>query len=79
MEWISVKDKEAPKDKPFLGYVKVGWYFQGKDDRILEIHTCIWDDFHNRFYEYCNCSGCEIDQEYIEVMYWMPLPSLPKE
>ncbi len=80
MEWISVKDEKPPKDKPFLGYVLVGFHYTGmKDDRSKEIHTCIWNDFNERFYEYCNCSGYERDQEYIEVLNWMPLPQPPKE
>ena len=80
MEWTSINDKEPEKDRPFLGYVLVGYYFYGmKEDRSKEINTCIWNDSNKRFEEYCNCSGYERDQEYIEVLYWMPLPPPPKD
>ncbi len=73
-EWM---DTLPPKDKPFIGYVLVGYHFNEsrmKDDRKKEIHTCIWDDFNQHFEEYCNCSGYEREQERIEVLKWMPIP-----
>lgn len=81
MNWIKVEDQPPPKDKTFLGYVKVGFYCDGlKDDRTYDIQTCIWDrTFNDRFYEYCHCSGLERDEEYIEVTHWMPLPFPPED
>jgi hypothetical protein len=44
-EWIRVKDKPAPKDVPFLGYVKLDFWITelGKDKREKDIQVCIWD------------------------------------
>jgi hypothetical protein len=79
MNWIKCSEELPPKDKPFLGYVKVGFHCEDLfDTRFYDIQTCRWDVLSERFYEDCNCSGNERDQEYIEVIEWMPRP-LPPE
>jgi hypothetical protein len=76
-EWISVKDKEAPKDIEFLGYVLVGNFIPGiLDERTLDIQTCLWNGY--KYMESCHCSGREHDYEDIEICYWMPLPKPPE-
>jgi hypothetical protein len=80
-EWISVKHKQPPKDIPFLGYVKLGYWIPelGKDHRKEDIQVCVWDNLYKDFKEGCNCSGYERDLEYIGVSHWMPLPPTPQD
>ena len=89
MDWISVKDRlpeeNTPvnivwtnrnpesyysniKDKPF---VSTGIYFRGK----WFWYSVFCEDC---LAEYGKCVSDEMDEN-IEVLYWMPLPELPKE
>jgi hypothetical protein len=82
-KWISIEEQDAPKKGSFLAYLWEGMdyakIFGGKERRVRKVSTCIWDDFNERFIADCNCSGYEIDREYIEVTQWMPLPKPPED
>jgi hypothetical protein len=80
MEWIRCSDQPAPKDKPFLGYILLGYHHEGlKDTRKTDIQVIYWVDSKKKFEEGCNCSGPEFDKEDIEVKAWMPLPNPPED
>lgn len=70
MEWISVKDQAAPKDKPFLanteyGVAKMEWRF---------VRRCSMAFY--AFYNECCCCTGDCTEEFT---HWMPLPQPPNE
>lgn len=78
MEWITIEDKEPPKESSFLG----------TDGKI--IFAAYWNedcDFYQvGGWERCNyCGGAsnvsltEENYKTKKVTHWMPLPELPKD
>lgn len=79
MEWISVKDrKPKQEDSPILAFSSFD-YFSVQALHYIEG----WDG--KGWYKDCDEYGMSLDEneahyhEYGGMIYWMPLPKLPKE
>lgn len=71
MEWISVKDREPPKDKSFLAYT-------GNEFCVSEWIISPRNSLDKRGWWVCSnscdcCSGCCG----VQITHWMPLPEPP--
>ncbi len=83
MEWIKISDQEPPKDTCVLVYAYVGYNYDLKRAIKRELKIYIAQFCKPFSYEFewridCDCSGYEVDRQFIEPIYWMPLPKEPK-
>jgi hypothetical protein len=70
IEWISVKDKEPPKNEPFLALTTGRVEIMEWKERIVE------GEYLGFFGFYCPCACCS---GYCSDKFdtWMPLPEIP--
>lgn len=64
-KWICVKEKEPPKDRPFLAFT------------TGRVEMMEWSEVLGWFHFFCSCACCN---GYCsdEFDFWMPLPECPK-
>lgn len=76
MEWISVKDRQIPKDKEFIAAVPYNDSMKPNENNLWWIRHCVIDNGEL-------CIVGDIDNESsgydpTDVTHWMPLPKPPK-
>ena len=87
MEWINVKDKEAPRDgKMFRSYSKKWGVQQVRWSKLYDVpKDCYWDsvpkDRRGNFTDLTGCAGRigSFDLPLQMVTHWKPLDEPPKE
>ncbi len=78
-KWIKISDQEPPKETSVLVYTYIGYEFEKNRKEKIYIAR-LFERFKDEYIWRidCDCSGYECDPQFIEPIYWMPLPEEPK-
>ncbi len=76
MQWISVKEQEPPLEKYILG---CGYADERDEELFIMVGKVPKENPDSGYSLYFPTEGGFCAEELVILLYWMPLPSLPKD